>query len=335
MEMNTAPTLDVISLGENMLRLSPPSHERISQTSTLEMRFGGAESNVALALARLGLRAGWLSRLPDNALGQRVVAELNAQGVNTTGVRLAPGERLGTYFIEQGVAPRPNRMIYDRANSAFSNMRFADVALPLVDGARWLHITGITAALNEGCRNMALKLVEYAHAAGLTVSFDVNYRALLWSPAQAQNGLLPILKNVDILFCAHRDAMSIFGVSADPLFGVQDLLGLSGGHTCVLTTGEEGAVAISTKTTGTTKPMVDAIAVPGFKVSQVIDRVGAGDAFDAGFIAGQLRDLSLAESIRYGHACSALKITIPGDLALISADEVELLLAGGGAASLR
>lgn len=318
--------MDVITLGESMLRLSPPGHERLSQSVTLEMKFGGTESNVAVALSRIGFQTAWLSRLPDNPLGQRLVAELRSHGIDTSGVRMVAGERLGTYFIEFGSPPRPNRVVYDRANSAMSRMTVDDVAFDLIGKARWLHLSGITPALSDACCALTLAAATFARSKNIPVSFDVNYRALLWSPQQAGQTLEPILRQCDVIFSAHRDAQNLFGADANAEQAVRDLRSRFGCRQMVLTIGEEGAIACT----------ADAIAQQAaFNVSNPVDRIGAGDAFDAGYIAAQLRGWSLDESLRFGNAMSALKMTIPGDLALVSPSEIEQMLAGSKLASVR
>ena len=319
---------DIITLGEIMLRLSPPHNERLLQTASLDMKFGGAETNIAVNLSRLGYKSAWLSRLPDNVFGQRVLAELNGYGVDTRGVRLATNERMGTYFIEFGAPPRPNRVVYDRANSAASRMSVSDVAFDLIADAGWFHTTGITPALSKSCEEMTLTTVKFAREKGLRVSLDVNYRTLLWSPHEAARVLEPILKLCHIVFIAHRDAISLFGVSEDASKAASELQTRFGNEILVMTVGENGAIAASA-----TREVLH-IAQP-FEVPHPVDRIGAGDAFDAGFIASQLRGASLEDAMRFGHAMSALKMTIPGDYALVSMSEVEMLLGGEKRASVR
>jgi 2-dehydro-3-deoxygluconokinase len=326
--MPIQPTrFDFVSLGETMIRLSPPNFERISQAQSLDIQIGGAESNVAVAMSRLGFKTAWLSRLPDNALGQRVTAELRAHGVNTTGVRFAPNERMGTYFIELAVPPRPNRVVYDRAGSAASKMTLADVDLDILTQTRWLHMTGITPALSSSCLELTIGVIQMARNIGVTVSFDVNYRALLWSPSQAGAALATILPHCDVVFAAHRDAIALLQAPDDASAAATELQNRFGNRIFVLTIGESGAIA----QTNTGQLHID----QPFKVPQIVDRIGAGDAFDAGFIAGQLWDKSVEDSLLCGNALSALKLTMPGDLALVSKDELYALIGGGKSASLR
>jgi 2-dehydro-3-deoxygluconokinase len=321
------PRFDIVSIGETMIRLSPPSFERLARTHSLDIQIGGAESNLAVNLARLGLRTSWISRLPDNGLGHRVTAELNAYGVDTSGVRFAADERVGTYFIELGVPPRPNRVIYDRANSAASRMSAADVDFDLVGSARWLHITGITAAISASCRQLTADVLRFARDHGLTTSFDVNYRALLWSPQAAGAALTPMLDLCDYVFVAHRDAVALFGAPEDPKEAAQILRERHGCQALVLTVGESGAIA------ATASGVIE--VTQQFKVPQMVDRIGAGDAFDAGFIAARLWGQPVEDALNYGNALSALKLTIPGDLALVTRDEVDQLVRGARAASVR
>lgn len=318
---------DFVSLGETMIRLSPPNFERISQAKSLDIQIGGAESNVAVALARLGFRSAWLSHLPDNALGHRVTSDLSAHGVDTTGVRFAANERMGTYFIELAVPPRPNRVIYDRAGSAASKMTTGDVDAAAIRATRWFHTTGITPAISTNCLHMTADVVRMAKEAGATVSFDVNYRALLWSPKQAGESIEPILRHCDLVFVAHRDAMALFDATADANAAAEQLRKRFGCGTLIVTVGEAGAIA----QTAETQLHIE----QSFRVPQIVDRIGAGDAFDAGFIAAQLLGKSLEESLTYGNALSALKLTMPGDLALVGRDELEALVGGAKSASMR
>ncbi len=323
----TSTRFDFATLGENMLRLSPPDLQRISQATTLDMKMGGAESNVAIALSRLGYKTTWLSRLPDNPLGQRMLAELNTYNVDTSGVRLVPNERLGTYYIEFGVPPRPNRVIYDRANSATSRMTKEDVAFDLIEASGWYHATGITPALSPSCLELTSATIAFAKQKGITTSFDVNYRALLWSPEAAGKALAPILAQCDIVFAAHRDAIALFNVSERDEDAATELQARFGCRCVVVTIGENGAVARTAN---------ELVRMPQtFEVPHPVDRIGAGDAFDAGFIASQMKGKSIADSLKYGNAASALKMTIPGDHALISAAEVDQLIVGEKRASVR
>jgi 2-dehydro-3-deoxygluconokinase len=324
--------LDFVTIGETMIRLAPPNFERFAQATHFDMQIGGAESNMAIGMRYLGFKTAWISRLPKNPLGDRVIAELRRHGVDTSGVWQTPNDRIGTYFIELAVPPRPNRVIYDRAGSAASKMSFADIDLDMLKRARWVHLTGITPALSDTCRDMVKAVIELAKRNGSTLSFDVNYRALLWSPQQAAATLEPMLKQCDMVFCAHRDAMSLFDADLDSWVAARHMHDRLACKTFVLTLGEEGAIAVQRNAQGTH----DETHQPQhFKVGQLVDRIGAGDAFDAGFIAGQMWGMNLQDSLHYGNALSALKITIPGDMSLFTKEEVDALVAGARGASVR
>lgn len=323
---------DVVTLGESMIRLAPPNFERLSQAVSLDIQIGGAESNVAIALSKLGFRTAWLSRLPQNALGERVIAELRRHGVDASGVKMVSGERIGTYFIELATPPRPNRVIYDRAGSAASKMTYDEIDFSVLGAARWVHFTGITPALGASCRDMIERAIDFARSNGSTVSFDVNYRALLWSAQDAAAALEPMLQKCDHVFCAHRDSVNLFGASEEPYVAARQLHKRFGVKNFVLTLGEDGAIAVQRGADGV---LQETHQPQNFKVTQMVDRIGAGDAFDSGFIAGQLWGLPLQECLNYGNAMSAMKITIPGDLALFSKDEIDALVGGGRSASVR
>jgi 2-dehydro-3-deoxygluconokinase len=207
---------DVAGLGEVMLRLSVPAGERLDDARRLEVEYGGAECNTCVALARLGRRAAWIGRLPDHALGNAVLRAVRADGVDVSAVKRAPGERIGTYFIEYAGAPRTIQVIYDRADSAAARMTTGDVDWEYLLEARVLHISGITAGLSDSCHAVVVEAMRRARAAGVTVSFDVNYRAKLWSAAAAGERLRPLIAEADLLFCKGADAAALFGCTGEP-----------------------------------------------------------------------------------------------------------------------
>src|ERR1044072_3058407 len=210
------PRFDFVSLGESMLRLSVPSGKRLDDTRVLDMERAAAESNVSVARARLAWRVGWVSRMPDHALSNAILRALRSDGVDISAVKRVPDERLGTYFIEYATPPRSTQVIYDRSNSAASHMTAADIDWDYLLDTRVLHLTGITAALSENCYSLLIEAIRRAHAAGVTVSFDVNYRAKLWSADIAGEKLHPLVHDADILFCKGTDAAALFGCDGEP-----------------------------------------------------------------------------------------------------------------------
>lgn len=308
---------DVITIGETMWRLSPPGYTRLDVTRSLDVNIGGAESNLAIALARLGKKAAWWSRLPDSAPGRHIAQVLQTYGVDTSGIYWQPGARLGTYFVEFGSPPRPTQVIYDRANSAASQMQPDDFDWSRLRHARCLHLTGITPALSPSCLATVRRAIKAAHAADILFTFDINYRAKLWDWDTARPIMDELAAQADFVFCAVRDARQLLqhNAAADEI--AQQLHQRWQGPTVFVTNGGENSLACAGD---------QVVTVPTFPVT-VVDRVGAGDAFAAGVLTALLDCRPLAEAVRFGNATAALKMTVASENTLITRDEVEALLA--------
>lgn len=321
---------DVVTLGETMLRLTPPQMKRIEQATGLEIEVGGSESNTAIGLARLGLKVSWVSRLTQNGLGYLIANTIRGHGVDTAWLRWTEQDRIGLYFLEEGLAPRGSAVVYDRANSAFSRIQPGDLSPKLFqpEESRALHLTGITPAVSPSAAQTALLALEMAKTAGWAVSFDLNYRARLWPPEQARRGCEPFAQAADLLVAPLRDARLIYSLSENisPERVLEYLQQLYPQATLVLTLGKEGALGRA--------PQGDLIHQPVFSAAEV-GRIGGGDAFAAGllygFLAGndhktfQVERLGLA--LRWGAAVAALKYSTPGDLPVISQAEAARLVA--------
>src|SRR6185295_5108689 len=200
-------SFDLVSLGEVMLRLAAPPPQRLEQAVSLDVQIGGSEANVAAACARLGLRTAFISAFPAaHAWADRAVRELTGLGVDCAGVLRPAGARMGLYFLEYGMAPRPVRILYDRRDSAMSRLQPDDVDWTCLRGARLLHLSGITPALGENLREVVRRAIAEAEAARVPVSFDVNYRSRLWSPKEARDFLGEILPRLRYLFIGSDDA---------------------------------------------------------------------------------------------------------------------------------
>jgi 2-keto-3-deoxygluconate kinase (EC 2.7.1.45) len=201
---------DLVTFGETMLRLSPSAGERLSTTRRLDARAGGAESNVAVAGASLGIETAWLSKLPDSPLGRRIVHELRGHGV-TPHVAWDddPEARLGTYYLEPGGAPRGTNVIYDRADASITTVRPAELATEAVADADYCYTSGITPALSEAAEETTAHLLERAQTAGTTTVFDLNYREKLWPPATARATYRELFPSVDVLVAPRRDARRV------------------------------------------------------------------------------------------------------------------------------
>lgn len=334
----------VVTFGEIMLRLSTPGHQRFTQAERFDATYGGGEANVAVSLANFGIDAAFISRVPAHDIGQNAVNHLRRYGVDTSLMQRG-GARLGAYFLETGASQRPARVIYDRTHSAVSEMTAGDID-PERDlaGATWLHWTGITPALGEGPAEAVAKLSEAAAKRGITVSCDLNFRAKLWTTERAQAVMRPLMEHVSVCICNEEDAQKSLGVepeNTDVERGELDIEAygrLAGrlkrefGFDAVAITLRE---SISASRNGWSALMLDDrdCAEPTRSARydiQLVDRVGGGDSFAGGLIAGLLTKDSTRDALEFAVAAACLKQTIPGDVNLVRAEEVESLLRSGG-----
>ncbi len=312
---------DVITLGETMLRLSPPDPLRIEQTTSYEVHAGGSESNVAVGLARLGLKVAWLSRITDNALGRSLVNAIRAQGVDTSHVAWTNQDRVGLYFYEAGSAPRSGRVIYDRAGSAAARMQPSDLPTAILSSgsAKLLHLSGITLALGESAAATAHEIARITKQHGWRFSFDINYRQLLWSAQAAREGCHALATLADILFLPLRDAINLYGAPADPAAAVAHMHDLYPNATVVMTLSSEGAIAQHDK-------MV--IKQPIYP-AETVGRLGGGDAFVAGYLYGHLIGAPLDETLRWAAASAAYKYSMVGDMPLLDREPIRQMVEHG------
>lgn len=319
-ESQRPPRFDMVSLGEAMLRLSVPIGKRLDDTRTLDLEVAGAECNACYALARLDRHVGWVSRVPDQALGHNVIRALRADGVDVSAVRRVPNERIGTYFIEYASQPRSIQVIYDRADSAAARMTVDDVDWDYMLDTRILHLTGITAAVSESCYEIVAEAVKRARAANVMLSFDVNHRAKLWDAATAGRKLRPLIQEADILFCKSNDARLLFGCSGAPREIMQGLQALTRAQAIYCTFGADGASLLQGD---------EFFSQPAVPV-QIVDRIGSGDAFAAGVLDAILDDATATgfrEGLRRGVALAAIALSQFGDRVLTSRAELNTVLA--------
>lgn len=314
---------DVLTFGEALYRLTPPNARRIAGATHFDFFVGGAEANVAVGLARLGLRSAWLSRLTDNALGQHIAATLRGQNVDVSRVIWTPEDRVGLYFMEEGTPPRASHVIYDRANSAMSRITSADIPDDLFrrGEGKLFHTTGITLALSESALQSAAHAWDLARTAGYTLSFDLNHRRRLWSDTDARAACQPFLRSADVIFIAQRDAQTVLGLSGSADEIIEQLHAQYPAAHIAMTRGAAGAIACDAS-----GQVVHQAAFP----VTAIGRIGAGDAFAAGFLYAHLSGKPLDEMCRWASACAALKLTIPGDMPLIDRAMLDDLLAHDG-----
>lgn len=326
--VNTTP-VDVISFGETMLRFSPPAGIRLEDTTTFQAYVAGTESNTLACLARLGLRTQWLSALPLNPMGRRVESELRRHGVGTDAVQWsASNTRLGIFYAEELSAPLGTQVYYDRANSACANINPDTVDYTLIDAARLLHLTGITPALSESARTVFTRLLQRASEQHIPIVFDVNYRAKLWTPTEAAQGIESACQQADIILCTYHDAVDLWHITGSPEIMLRQIAQRFTSRpqpkTLVLTLGSEGAAHL----VNGIYQHESAISTEGNA------RFGSGDAFAAGYLAAWLqsdlyRELHNAYNttpLALGNALAALKRCISGDIATITPDEVRTVV---------
>jgi 2-dehydro-3-deoxygluconokinase len=308
---------EVIGIGETLIRLAPADGETLETAPTLSVHVGGTESNVCGGLAQLGIPTGWISRLPATPLGRRVAMAVRALGVDTDGVLWAPEGRVGLMFVQPGAGPRPSEVVYYRQDSAFAAIDADEVDWDRLGGARVVHLTGVTPGLGANARRLVQRAIAEARRRGALVSFDVNYRARLWDPPTARDQLAPLVTGLDIVILNDRDAAGVFSEQGDPETVAERLRDRFECDVLVLTLGASGAVARDG--TGTHRQA----AYP----TAIIDRIGRGDAFVAGFLYGYLGKDSV-DGLRYGAAMAALKQTYRGDVCLATSEAVRAVLRG-------
>jgi 2-dehydro-3-deoxygluconokinase len=316
--------MDLVTFGEAMVRLTPPGSQRIEQARSFDVYVGGSELNVAVAAARLGVKATWLSRLPSNALGRMIASRAREQGVDVSRVAWTEDgeDRAGLYFVELGAAPRPSSVLYDRTGSAMSGVRPGTIDWAAAfHGARWFHTSGITPALSESAAATAGEALVAAKQAGLTVSYDLNYRAKLWSPEKARTVQEPFMRHVDVLIASADTAQHVFGIGE--AVRLHERLGIG---TIAMTVRECPRVSLNTWSASVFREGVVHRA-PTYEV-EVVDGIGAGDAFAAGLIAARLRAADWDTAVREATALSALQHTVPGDFSQSTRGEVDQLLGG-------
>jgi 2-dehydro-3-deoxygluconokinase len=334
--------MDLVTFGEAMVRLTPPAFQRLEQAHSFDVHVGGGELNVAVAGARLGISTRWVSRLSENALGRMIANRAREHGVDVS-VEWAPQDRVGLYFAELGAAPRASSVLYDRAASAISKITpgTLDWASAFA-GARWFHVSGITPALSDSAAAVTAEALAAAKTAGITVSYDLNYRSKLWSPERARAVQEPLMAQVDVLMTTEEDTRVVFGiggetkgkfesVDAEAYEHVARTLEKQFGFRAVAITLRENPRVLLNSWTAIVAADGAIHRAPCYEV-EVIDRIGAGDAFSAGLIVSRLENRNWDDAVRFATAVSALKHGIPGDFCLVTRAEVDQLLRG---ASLR
>jgi 2-dehydro-3-deoxygluconokinase len=330
-----------VTFGELLLRLSAPGHERLFQSPALLATFGGGEANVAVSLAHFGLDSHFVTRLPANAVGDAALRSLRAEGVDVGSVQRG-GDRLGLYFSETGASQRASLVLYDRAHSAVSQLSPTAISWPeVLRGAAWFHTTGITPALGPQVAACTRAALVAAREAGATVSIDLNYRRKLWTEAEAQAVMRPLIGFAQLLIANEEDLQTTLGISvarsdvtrgrldADAYGAAAERIVAEHGVKQVAITLRE---SISASENGWSALLYDAKTKTLHRgqryVLRLVDRVGGGDSFAAGLIYALVDGQPSERALRFAVAASALKHTIPGDFNRVAVEEVQRLVAG-------
>lgn len=328
--------LPVVTFGEVLLRLSPPGRQPLFQSPELRTYWGGAEANVAVGLAHLGTASRHVTVLPNGAIGDAAESALRAEGVDTSHV-VRRGDRMGLYFVEPGTDIRPLRVVYDRADSAFAQQQGHEFAWPsILTNARWLHLTGISAALGDGPLRSVHAAIDAATALGVPISLDLNFRPALWAGRDPSEIMQALAARASLLIANPGAIEVMLGIrtagsapeSADAVRKTIDVLHATFGATRIAITQREVFSAsrhawqacLWESSTG-------AVSHGGRHTVDVVDRAGGGDAFVAGLLHSLLAGAGAADAVRFATAAGALKLTIPGDMNRARVSDVESLVA--------
>jgi 2-dehydro-3-deoxygluconokinase len=320
---------EIITFGEAMIRLAPANFRRLEQATSLDVQIGGAELNTAVGLARLGRSSAWVSRLTDNPLGRLIANHAREAGVCTDHLVWTKEDRVGLYFLEFGAAPRASSVLYDRKGAAIAAITPGMVDWEKVfTGARWFHVTGITPALSGTAAATTREALGAARKAGVSTSIDLNYRIKLWSPAEAGRCMTELMAFVDYLITTEEDIARVFGITGKDYEEAATRTAERFPVKAVAITLRDNPLVWRNSWTAMVWQNGKVLRTRTYEV-EIVDRLGAGDSFAAGFIDGLL-DGDIQTGLDRGVAMSAIKHSIPGDFAWITRDEVESLLTGSG-----
>jgi 2-dehydro-3-deoxygluconokinase len=321
---------DVVTFGEAMIRLSPSHFQRLEQATGLDLYVGGAELNVAVGVTRFGMKSAWISKLPKNGLGYLIRNRAQEFGVDGSHIVWSDRGRAGIYFVEFGASPRASSVLYDRANSAISMVQPGEIDWTKVfNGSKHFHVSGITPALSASASEVTVEALKAAKKAGLTVSYDLNYRKKLWSPADAKKIQEPIMADVDVLITTEEDTNVVFGIKEKNYEAVAEKLAQTFKFKVVAITLREDLSVWRNHWTAIAYQDGRIYKDKKYEV-EIVDRVGAGDSFTAGFLYGWIKEKDVEKGVRYGNAFAALKHTVPGDFNWCTMEEVETQLKGAG-----
>ncbi len=334
----------IVTMGEIMLRLSTPNHEKFIQADGFDVCYGGGEANVAVSLANYGHEAEFVTKVPENPIGESAVAALRKMNVETKHIAKG-GERLGIYFLETGAAMRASNVVYDRAHSSISTATAEDFDFDAIfEGADWFHFTGITPAVSDMAAELTEQACKAAKKQGIKISCDLNFRKKLWSSEKAQRVMSNLMQYVDVCIGNEEDAEKVLGFkpgNTDVTSGDLELAGYKSIF-CQMVEKFNFAYVISSLRVSHSasdngwsaciysRDTKEFYHSKEYRISPIVDRVGGGDSFAGGVICGFLDGKNFKDALEFGVAASALKHTIPGDFNLVSRNEVDALVGGDG-----
>ncbi len=331
----------IVTFGEIMLRLSSPLNSRLIQSQSFDVHYGGGEANVAVSLSNYGHKVSFLSKLPDNPLGDAALNSLRKYGVDTSFISRG-GDRLGIYYLETGASMRASNVIYDRKYSSIYEAKEGDFDFDKVfEGADWFHFTGITPALNDNIAHLVELACIAAKKAGCTISCDLNFRKKLWSSEKAIKVMSNLMKYVDVCIGNEEDAEKCLGFKTKDTDVTKGVISTASYesifkqmeekyHFKYIATSLRESISASDNNWSGLLYDGSSFALSKKYSIHIVDRVGAGDAFAAGIIHGLLTYKDINKAIEFAVAASALKHTIPGDFNHVSVKEVETLMNGDG-----
>lgn len=328
--MENSRNFDLLTLGQVLLRLSPPGNERLMRGDTFVKQVGGAELNVAVGVALLGLHTGIISKLPSHDMGSFMKSKIRSYGVSDDYFIYdnSPNARVGIYYYENGAYPRKPKVIYDRVGSSFYSLNIDDIPGDVYGATRCFHTSGITLALSPQIRATTIEMIKRFKAAGTLVSFDVNFRGNLWSGEEAKACIEQILPYVDIFFCSEDTARLTFLKSGT----AQEMMKSFADEYPISIVAATQRIVHSPKRHTFGSVIYDAKSgnyyeEEPYRDIEVVDRVGSGDAYISGALYGLLAsDFDCKKAVQFGNATSAVKNTIPGDLPSSNLEEIETII---------
>lgn len=311
-----------------MLRLSAPGNARLTQTQTFDVAYGGSEANVAISLSLFGLKSEHVTAFPDNDFGVAATQHLQKFGVITDHIQFNK-ERIGVYFLEEGAMQRSSRIVYDRFDSAFANIKSGSVKWDEVfKGATWFHWSGITPAISQGAADVCLEAIQAAQKMNITVSGDINYRRNLWQYGKSAAQIMPaLIKGTNIVVGGSVDIENCTGEKGSTFEeSCKKLMKAYSSVKKVFNTERESVSSSHNRLSGLVFDGTKTLRSKEYDLTHIVDRIGAGDAFMAGLIYGSLKGWSDQETLEFGVAAGALKHGIEEDVNLVSVKEVEALV---------